>query len=79
MEKNCPLCGSKNWNYDIHIYGLNTSFCGDCWHDIKAEAYKLGWFSNGKAMPKGIYNKVLRLASAKLARVLSGIHYKITI
>jgi hypothetical protein len=67
MEKNCPLCGSKNWNYDILIYGGQKTFCGDCWHDVKQEAYKLGWnlFTNG-LMPKGIYNKALKLAKNNL-------------
>jgi hypothetical protein len=69
MGKSCPLCGSINWNYDIHIYGLNQDFCGDCWHDVKQQAYKLGWnlFLNG-AMKKSIYNKALRLAKNNLLK-----------
>jgi len=68
MEKACPLCGSKNWNYDIIVSLSGIVFCGDCWHELKQEAYKLGWFSNGKAMPKGIYNKALRLAKNNLLK-----------
>jgi hypothetical protein len=67
MEKNCPLCGSKNWNYDIIVSLSGIVFCGDCWHDVKQEAYKLGWNVLG-LMPKGIYNKALRLAKNNLLK-----------
>jgi nitrate reductase beta subunit len=63
MEKACPLCGSKNWNYDIIVSLSGIVFCGDCWHEVKQEAYKIGWnlFTNGM-MPKRIYNKALKIA-----------------
>jgi hypothetical protein len=67
MEKNCPLCGSKNWNYDIIISLSGIVFCGDCWHEVKQEAYKLGfWPCN--IMTKSIYNKALKLAKQNLLK-----------
>jgi hypothetical protein len=69
MEKNCPLCGSKNWNYDIIISLSGIVFCADCWHDVKQEAYKLGWnLSLNGAMKKSLYNKALRLAKNNLLK-----------
>jgi hypothetical protein len=65
MEKACPLCGSTKWNYDIIILGLPEKFCGDCWHDIKAEALKIG-YNVIQGMPKSVYNKALRLAKNNL-------------
>lgn len=41
MNKACPLCGNTKWNYDVIVLGLPEKFCGDCWHDIKAEALKI--------------------------------------
>jgi hypothetical protein len=71
MKKSCPLCGSKNWNYDIIVSLSGIVFCGNCWHEVKQEAYKLGW-NVLRVMPKGIYNQALRLASARLAKCTAG-------
>lgn len=61
MEKNCPLCGSKDWNYDVIVSFSGIKFCGGCWHDVKQEALKIG-YNVIQRMPKSVYNKALRLA-----------------
>ena len=70
IEKNCPLCNSKNWDYDIIVNLSGLVFCGDCWHEVKQCAYKLGWnyFINGP-MNKIIYNKALKMAKKNLVKV----------
>jgi hypothetical protein len=59
--KTCPLCNSQAWNYDIIVSLSGIVFCGDCWHDVKQQAYKLGWFPM-QAMTQKIYNKALNNA-----------------
>ena len=67
MEKHCPLCNSQAWNYDIIVNLSGLVFCGDCWHDVKQQAYQLGWVPM-QAMKQGIYNKALNNAK-KLRRI----------
>jgi hypothetical protein len=61
MEKTCPLCKNKNWNYDIIVNLSGLCFCGDCWHEVKQQAYKLG-YNPFYLMSKSIYNKALKTA-----------------
>jgi len=70
IEKKCPLCNSKNWNYDIIVSLSGIVFCGNCWHDVKQNAYKLGWnyFFNG-SMNTSIYNKALKMAKKNFVKV----------
>jgi hypothetical protein len=58
MEKHCPLCGKKEWNYDIVVSMDGLTFCGDCWHEIKQEAYKIGYWPTS-LISKSIYKKAL--------------------
>lgn len=61
MTKICPLCKNTSWNYDVVISLDGIVFCGDCWHELKQEAYKLSW-NVLSLMPDNIYKKALRMA-----------------
>jgi hypothetical protein len=40
-KKNCPVCGSTSWNYDVVTMSC-AIFCGDCYHEVKSKGIELG-------------------------------------
>lgn len=42
-NKSCPVCKSQVWNYDVVTLD-GITFCGDCFHELKEQAKKLGYF-----------------------------------
>lgn len=62
-EKLCPVCNKTEWNYDVYN-GLH-SFCGDCHHAFRQEAYKINPVFNlgdGEGLTMREYRQAIKLA-----------------
>lgn len=56
--KKCPVCNKTEWDYDIVVNMDGLTFCGDCWHKVKSQARKMGFWR--LPLTSGQYHKALK-------------------